>query len=92
MRIVRYQDRAGVAHHGRENRDGSVNRIEGDLYGSHVVTSDEADVGRLLAPLVPTQILCIGLNYLRHAQEMGVKTPEYPILFWKADIAASRRP
>ena len=52
------------------------------------VTDETADVARLLAPIEPRQILCIGLNYRRHAAETGAKIPEYPILFFKGVNAA----
>ena len=48
----------------------------------------DADIARLLSPIVPTEILCIGLNYRRHADEQGAKIPEYPILFMKGVNAA----
>lgn len=83
MKIIRYQDAAGRIHHGRENADGTAHRIEGDILGAFAVTADNADIAKLLAPIVPSQILCIGLNYRRHAQEVGIKIPEYPILFMK---------
>ncbi|WP_238326794.1 fumarylacetoacetate hydrolase family protein, partial [Paenibacillus graminis] len=31
----------------------------------------------------PGKIICIGLNYRRHAEETGMPLPEYPILFSK---------
>lgn len=37
----------------------------------------------LLAPMVPAAILCIGLNYRRHAQEMKARIPQWPVLFLK---------
>lgn len=37
----------------------------------------------LLAPIVPSSILCIGLNYRRHAEEMRSENPRFPILFFK---------
>ncbi|HVT72101.1 MAG TPA: fumarylacetoacetate hydrolase family protein [Lacunisphaera sp.] len=40
-------------------------------------------MARLLAPIVPTQILCIGLNYRRHAREAGATVPDHPVLFVK---------
>lgn len=88
MNIVRYLDRAGRAHAGRENADGSVSRIEGDVFGTFTVTTGPADVVRRLAPVVPAQIMCIGLNYRRHAEETKAKLPEYPILFMKGLGAA----
>jgi 2-keto-4-pentenoate hydratase/2-oxohepta-3-ene-1,7-dioic acid hydratase in catechol pathway len=83
MKIIRYSDSQGVAHYGAEQPDGTARRIEGDIYGAHTVTADKADIARLLAPIVPAQILCIGLNYRQHAAETGAKTPERPILFVK---------
>jgi 2-keto-4-pentenoate hydratase/2-oxohepta-3-ene-1,7-dioic acid hydratase in catechol pathway len=35
----------------------------------------------------PSKIICIGLNYLKHAQEMNVKPPEEPIIFFKSTTA-----
>lgn len=37
----------------------------------------------LLAPIVPRAILCIGLNYRRHAEEMKARIPQWPVLFLK---------
>jgi len=83
MKIIRYQDSAGHTHHASLQADGSALRIEGDIYTKHHVTSERATVARLLAPVVPSQILCIGLNYKKHAEETGAKLPERPVLFVK---------
>ena len=40
--------------------------------------------GKLLAPLVPVNILAIGLNYRKHAEEGGKGLPEKPMLFIKS--------
>ncbi len=37
----------------------------------------------MLAPVVPAQIIGIGLNYRKHAEETGAKLPEFPIVFFK---------
>jgi 2-keto-4-pentenoate hydratase/2-oxohepta-3-ene-1,7-dioic acid hydratase in catechol pathway len=83
MKIIRYADAAGIIHHAAEQAGGSALRIEGDIYGTHRVTTERAVVARLLAPVAPAQILCIGLNYRQHAAETGAKVPERPILFVK---------
>jgi 2-keto-4-pentenoate hydratase/2-oxohepta-3-ene-1,7-dioic acid hydratase in catechol pathway len=85
MKIVRYLDRAGAAHYGAEQPDGTVRVIEGDIYGAPAVTPGAPVVGlqRLLAPVEPRQVFCIGLNYRRHAEETNAKIPAYPILFMK---------
>jgi 2-keto-4-pentenoate hydratase/2-oxohepta-3-ene-1,7-dioic acid hydratase in catechol pathway len=38
---------------------------------------------RLLAPLVPGKILCIGLNYMDHCREQHIEPPDRPTLFAK---------
>ena len=37
----------------------------------------------LLAPVLPSKIIGVGLNYNAHVKEMGVKDPEEPVLFLK---------
>jgi len=41
-----------------------------------------ADV-RLLAPVLPSKVVCVGKNYREHAAEMGGEAPEEPLLFLK---------
>jgi 5-carboxymethyl-2-hydroxymuconate isomerase len=38
---------------------------------------------RVLAPLRPASIVCIGLNYLDHVRETGMATPTSPLIFAK---------
>jgi 2-keto-4-pentenoate hydratase/2-oxohepta-3-ene-1,7-dioic acid hydratase in catechol pathway len=53
---------------------------------------------RLLAPILPTKVVCVGKNYADHAREMGGEPPERPVLFLKPSTAvigpddAIRRP
>jgi 2-keto-4-pentenoate hydratase/2-oxohepta-3-ene-1,7-dioic acid hydratase in catechol pathway len=43
---------------------------------------------RLGAPLSrPSKIVCIGLNFAKHAKEGGMETPKEPVLFFKASSA-----
>ena len=39
---------------------------------------------KLLAPVVPRKIVCIGRNYREHAAELGNEVPKEPLLFLKA--------
>lgn len=41
----------------------------------------------LLAPVEPSKVVCVGLNYLRHIQEMGHLLPEDPVIFIKAQTS-----
>lgn len=38
---------------------------------------------QLLAPTVPTKVVCVGINYRGHAKEMGHDLPEEPVIFLK---------
>jgi 2-keto-4-pentenoate hydratase/2-oxohepta-3-ene-1,7-dioic acid hydratase in catechol pathway len=41
----------------------------------------------LLAPVMPSKIVCIGRNYRDHATELGNEVPKEPLLFLKAPSA-----
>ena len=46
------------------------------------------DETRLGSPMVrPSKIVCIGLNYAKHAAETGVNIPKEPVLFFKSTSA-----
>ena len=83
MQIVRFLDPSGQIRHGRRHPDGSTTAIAGDLFGDYRDTGEPATVEKLLAPVAPTNILCIGLNYRRHAEEGKQAIPEWPVLFMK---------
>ena len=91
MRIVRFHDPDGKEHYGERADADTARLIEGDLFAEHRVTNRTASIGKLLAPVRPTSILCIGLNYRKHAEESGAKAPEYPVLFMKA-VSALQNP
>lgn len=38
---------------------------------------------RLLPPIIPSKVLCIGRNYRAHAEEMGNEVPPEPLVFMK---------
>jgi 2-keto-4-pentenoate hydratase/2-oxohepta-3-ene-1,7-dioic acid hydratase in catechol pathway len=83
MRIIRFLS-AGQTHLGQLIDHHTALRIEGDLLGHHRVTTEKLKIDKLLAPLIPTDILCIGLNYREHAAESGSTIPPNPMLFIKA--------
>ncbi len=91
MKIIRYQDASGEIHYGCQQNDGSATRLNGDIYGEYSDSGEAADVAKLLAPIVPTDILCIGLNYGHHADESGLPHPEFPVLFMK-NVGALQNP
>ncbi|MHA3775018.1 fumarylacetoacetate hydrolase family protein [Verrucomicrobiota bacterium sgz303538] len=84
MRIVRFQTSDGIIAWGEQLEDGSVQRLRGDLFGGLERTGGLVESYKLLAPLQPTSILCIGLNYRQHAAETNAPIPTYPVLFMKS--------
>ena len=87
MKIVRFLDSAGETHYGSLQPDGTAFRIAGDILANFTVTHQKVAIAKLLAPLDPRAILCIGLNYREHAEETGAKIPKFPVLFAKNPAA-----
>ena len=83
MKIIRFIDEQNKICFGRSSVDGRVTLLEGHLLDELKETGKQADVKKILTPLEPTAILCIGLNYHQHAAETGLKVPKYPVLFMK---------
>jgi 2-keto-4-pentenoate hydratase/2-oxohepta-3-ene-1,7-dioic acid hydratase in catechol pathway len=84
MKIFRYLDATNSIRYGLIQPDGARVEAEGDPFdGNLQPTARSADVRKLLAPIAPGNILCIGLNYQKHAEETRVVAPEFPILFMK---------
>ena len=80
MRIIRFEDETGQVRLGEETGDGQASILTGDLMGDLEPTGETVKVSKLLAPLIPTNILCIGLNYREHAKESGAEVPELSLI------------
>ena len=86
-----------VAQAGREfyavERDGVLRRavLSGQQIFDGFTLSDPVDGGlqavRVLAPVRPSKIICVGLNYRDHAAEMKKALPSDPMLFFKPPTA-----
>jgi 2-keto-4-pentenoate hydratase/2-oxohepta-3-ene-1,7-dioic acid hydratase in catechol pathway len=82
MKIIRFVS-GGKVYQGQQVDEKRARPIEGDLFGQYRVGNSELNVDKLLAPVVPADILCIGLNYREHAAESGSAIPKNPVLFIK---------
>jgi 2-keto-4-pentenoate hydratase/2-oxohepta-3-ene-1,7-dioic acid hydratase in catechol pathway len=63
---------------------------EGKLTGNTIVFPSgrlPLNKVKLLAPCVPTKIICVGRNYAAHAAELGNEVPKRPLLFFKPPSA-----
>lgn len=84
MKIIRFLDSQDMEGYAALQVDGSALWVAGDLFSEFEVTTQKADVKKRLAPIEPTTILGIGLNYRHHAEESHAPIPEYPIIFFKS--------
>jgi 2-keto-4-pentenoate hydratase/2-oxohepta-3-ene-1,7-dioic acid hydratase in catechol pathway len=82
VKIIRHLTAAGPAWAALQP-DGSARAIDGDILGDFHVTDHVVQPGKLLAPLAPANLLCIGLNYRKHAAESHNPPPPHPVLFLK---------
>jgi 2-keto-4-pentenoate hydratase/2-oxohepta-3-ene-1,7-dioic acid hydratase in catechol pathway len=44
----------------------------------------------ILAPVVPTKIICLAVNYRAHAEEMDLPIPDEPVIFFKPPSSVIR--
>lgn len=83
MKLIRFLNRSGVVNHGRQHPDGAVELLIGNLFEGLRPTGKIVETVKLLSPLEPVALQCIGQNYHRHVEETGAKIPEHPVLFVK---------
>jgi len=91
MKIQRYLTAEHQTRYGALQADGTLLELEGGLLEGLQETGREAAAQKILAPIVPAQILAIGLNYRKHAEETKARIPEYPVLFVK-NVASIQNP
>src|SRR5678815_1582851 len=69
-------------------REGRWRLVDGDIFGAFTEGAEISPEGvGLLAPVTPSKIVCVGLNYKDHAAEQGKPLPEEPGLFIKPSTA-----
>jgi 2-keto-4-pentenoate hydratase/2-oxohepta-3-ene-1,7-dioic acid hydratase in catechol pathway len=83
MRIIRFKGIEGQVYCGCQYNGTTAAVIKGDIFTAMEVTNRRVVVKELLSPIIPSAILCIGLNYKMHATETGLSLPAYPVLFLK---------
>jgi 2-keto-4-pentenoate hydratase/2-oxohepta-3-ene-1,7-dioic acid hydratase in catechol pathway len=87
-RIYRVQQ-DGETFHAVE-RDGELRRASGNIFESRaggVPVRGGLGSVRVLAPVLPSKIVCVGLNYKDHAAETGKALPAEPLIFIKPSTA-----
>src|SRR5512134_4123379 len=89
MKILRFEESGRVSFGVLNTGSGEIREIVGQPFGDLRYTGSRFGLSevRLLAPVVPSKIVAVGLNYKDHAREMGKKIPEEPLIFLKAPSA-----
>lgn len=52
-----------------------------------IISQDNLDDIEFLEPTLPSKIICVGLNYRDHAEELHMQLPEEPLLFMKSSTS-----
>lgn len=86
MKIIRFisQDQTEQLGAYLPDHADSAAIIEGNIFGAFTVSNRREKIKRLLAPVVPVNILALGINYRKHGDETAMSYPEEPVLFIKA--------
>jgi 2-keto-4-pentenoate hydratase/2-oxohepta-3-ene-1,7-dioic acid hydratase in catechol pathway len=82
MKIARILTPQGATVTVTEN-NGRLERLEGSPYGAPKPTGEFVEAARWLPPVDPSMLICIGLNYRKHAVECNLPIPEQPVVFMK---------
>ena len=86
--LYRIADQGRIVH--AVLRGGDLFEIEGDIFDGYrpgaPIPGGLASV-RVLAPVVPSKIVAVGLNYRDHAAEQGKPLPAEPLIFLKPSTA-----
>ncbi|WP_229399430.1 fumarylacetoacetate hydrolase family protein [Micromonospora okii] len=91
MRIARFAHAKGMSFGVVEGDPGvglaglTVAEIDGHPFGQIQFSGARwalSDV-RLLSPILPSKVVCVGRNYAEHAAEQGSDVPKEPLLFLK---------
>ena len=81
-----------IDYHGRARhalrREGVWHLLDGDPFGQYTTGARvEGPQPRMLAPVLPSKIVAVGLNYRDHAAEMNKALPDEPLIFLKPSTA-----
>ncbi len=89
MRLLRFRFGDRIATGVCERGSDSVRVLQGTYFEDPIPTGEEVplDDVRLLAPVLPSKIVCVGKNYAAHAAEFDSDVPEEPLLFLKPSTA-----
>ena len=94
MKFIRYIDSNDVVSVGMI-KDEKIYKIDYpdifepclDFNQSMILYEENVDEIKFLEPTVASKVICVGLNYKDHAEELKMKLPEEPLLFMKSSTS-----
>jgi 2-keto-4-pentenoate hydratase/2-oxohepta-3-ene-1,7-dioic acid hydratase in catechol pathway len=92
MRLVRFRHGDRIATGALTDGGGveqGIRVLRGTFFEDPVPTGEEVALAEvsLLAPVLPSKVVCVGKNYAAHAAEFDMAVPEEPLLFLKPSTA-----
>jgi 2-keto-4-pentenoate hydratase/2-oxohepta-3-ene-1,7-dioic acid hydratase in catechol pathway len=83
MRILRFMDDNNEVCHGTDIQKDKAVLLTGDWFTGFNKTGEVIKIKKILPPISPPAVFCIGINYRAHAAETGMKLPDNPVVFMK---------
>ena len=85
MRLVRFRHGERIATGAIAPGEDTIRVLAGTFFEDPLPTGEEVALQDvlLLAPVLPSKLVCVGKNYAAHAAEFGMEVPEEPLLFLK---------
>lgn len=89
MRLLRFRHGDRISTGAVQPGSETVQVIAGTFFEDPLPTGEEVSIDdvMLLAPVLPSKLVCVGKNYAAHAAEFGMEVPEEPLLFLKPSTA-----
>lgn len=89
MRLLRFRYGDRIATGAVEPGSDEVQVLKGTFFEDPLPTGEVVplDDVHLLAPVLPSKLVCLARNYAAHAAEWGLGVPEEPMLFLKPSTA-----
>lgn len=88
MKYIRYEDKNKTISYGVLTGE-TVTKIDGDIFKEYQITEENLLLKevKLLAPCLPSKVVCAGTNYMSHIRETNLPTPKVPLIFLKPDTS-----
>src|SRR2546425_8379852 len=85
MRLLRFRHGDRIATGAIQPGEDRIQILAGTFFEDPLPSGDVVplDGVRLLAPVLPSKLVCVGKNYAAHAAEFGLDVPDEPLLFLK---------